>query len=85
LFHLTGFQGKEKRVTEKVLLTAFEVFKEPGARVIQTPRWILCKAHPACVVMYSIHYKNGVTDFCVVVFAVVFIVVNYRFCALEFL
>jgi len=38
LFHLTGFQGKEKRVTEKVLLTAFEVFKEPGARVIQTPR-----------------------------------------------
>jgi hypothetical protein len=38
LFYLTGFQGKEKRVTEKVLLTAFEVFKEPGARVIQTPR-----------------------------------------------
>lgn len=34
---ITSFQGKEKRVTEKVLLTAFEVFKEPGARVIQTP------------------------------------------------
>jgi hypothetical protein len=38
MFHLAGFQGKEKRVTEKVLLTAFEVFKEPGARVVQTPR-----------------------------------------------
>jgi len=34
---ITSFQGKEKRVTEKVLLTAFEVFKEPGARVIQAP------------------------------------------------
>jgi hypothetical protein len=38
LLCLAGFQGKEKRVTEKVLLTAFEVFKEPGGRVIQTPR-----------------------------------------------
>ena len=31
--------------------------------------------------MYSIHYMTGVTDFCVDVF----IVVNYRFCAVEFL
>ncbi|PSN36242.1 Centaurin-gamma-1A [Blattella germanica] len=34
---ITSFQGKEKRVTDKVLLTAFELLKEPGTRVIQPP------------------------------------------------
>jgi len=38
LCYLAGFQGKEKRVTDKVLLTAFELLKEPGTRVIQPPR-----------------------------------------------
>ncbi|CAG2067232.1 unnamed protein product, partial [Timema podura] len=32
-----GFQNKEKRVTDKVLLTAFELLKEPGTRVIHPP------------------------------------------------
>nr|CAD7393833.1 unnamed protein product [Timema cristinae] len=31
---ITSFQNKEKRVTDKVLLTAFELLKEPGTRVI---------------------------------------------------
>ncbi|PNF32214.1 Centaurin-gamma-1A [Cryptotermes secundus] len=34
---ITSFQGKEKRVTDKVLLTAFELLKDSGARVIQAP------------------------------------------------
>ncbi|KAJ8888273.1 hypothetical protein PR048_007760 [Dryococelus australis] len=33
--YVLGFQNKEKRFTDKVLLTAFELLKEPGSRVIQ--------------------------------------------------
>ncbi|XP_063230805.1 centaurin-gamma-1A isoform X2 [Bacillus rossius redtenbacheri] len=32
---ITSYQNKEKRFTDKVLLTAFELLKEPGSRVIQ--------------------------------------------------
>lgn len=32
--YFAGFQGKEKRVTDKVLLTAFELLKDTGGRVI---------------------------------------------------
>lgn len=33
---LSGYQSKDKRLTDRVLLTAFDVLKDPGTKFVQT-------------------------------------------------
>jgi hypothetical protein len=55
-----GFQGKDKRVTDKVLLTAFELLKDSGARVIQTPKWVnvVYSSHGICCSWVNVVYSS---------------------------